>query len=60
MGRVVSVSRAELEGRRTEILKRLDLPLEELRDHARAGTLSGDEWGAWQELGDIAFLLGDD
>lgn len=60
MSRVVSVSRAELEERRDEILQRLDLTLDELRSRADAGALIGEEWEDWQALCDIEFLLGED
>lgn len=60
MSRVVSVSRADLEARREELLSRLDVTVEELRRRADAGSLLGDEWEVWQRLCDIEFLLGDD
>lgn len=60
MSRVVSVSRAELEERRDEILRRLGLTLDKLRERADAGALIGEEWEAWQKLCDIEFLLGED
>ncbi|MDR0359695.1 MAG: hypothetical protein LBJ87_09580 [bacterium] len=59
MGRVVEVSREELEARRARILDRVGVPLEELTRRAEASALIGDEWEAWQELQDIAFLLED-
>ncbi len=59
MTRVVEVSREDLEDRRSTILQRLDASLEDLRDRADRGALVGEEWQAWQELRDIAFLLDD-
>jgi hypothetical protein len=58
-GRVVEVSREELELRRKEVLDRLGISLQELAGKARAGSLVGDEWEAWQDLQDVGFLLGD-
>lgn len=57
--RAIEVSRAELEERRGEILRRVGMSLDDLRDRAEAGALVGEEWEAWQQLRDIAFLLGD-
>lgn len=58
-GRVVEVSREELELRRKEVLGRLGISLTELTERASAGSLVGYEWEAWQDLRDIGFLLGD-
>lgn len=60
MSRVIPVSGAELEGRRAEILRKFGVSLDELTARAESGALLGDEWEAWQELCDIAFLLGDE
>lgn len=60
MSHVIQVSREELEGRREEILRKLGITMDELRQRAETSSLVGEEWGAWQELGDIAFLLEDD
>jgi hypothetical protein len=57
--RVKESTRAELEARREEILARLDVSLEELTRRVESSSLVGDEWEAWEELEDIAFLLGD-
>jgi hypothetical protein len=59
MGKVVEVSRTELEARRDAILFRLGVSLDDLRGRAARSALVGDEWAAWEELCDIAFLLGD-
>jgi hypothetical protein len=60
MSRVIPVGREELETRRDEILARVDMSLDAIRNRAAAGTLLGDEWEAWDDLCDIEFLLGDD
>jgi len=57
--RVRELSPAELEARRGEILRRLGVTLDELTRRAESSSLVGDEWEAWEELEDIAFLLGD-
>ena len=57
--RVEKLSRAELEARRAEILRKVGASLEELAARAEASSLVGAEWDAWEELEDIAFLLGD-
>lgn len=59
MSRVIEVSQEALEARREAILSRAGVSLEELRRRAAAGALVGEEWEVWQELCDIAFLLGD-
>ena len=56
--RVRELTPAELETRRDEILGRLDVTLEELTRRAETASLVGGEWEAWEELEDIAFLLG--
>ena len=58
-GRVVAVSREELERRRAEILDGIGISLTEIRTKAKSGSLVGDEWEAWQDLQDVGFLLGD-
>lgn len=59
MTRVLSVSRDELEARRTRILRNLHVTCSELAERARSSSLVAGEWEAWEELKDIAFLLGD-
>lgn len=59
MMRVVAPSRDELEEKRRAILARLGLTYEAFRDRAEAGSLVGEEWEAWEELQDVAFLLGE-
>ncbi len=60
MANVVEVTAEELKSRREEILNRLGISLDELRTRAREATLVGEEWKAWEDLRDIAFLLGED
>ncbi|MFC7404296.1 hypothetical protein [Georgenia alba] len=57
--RTVPVSRDELVARRTKILDGLGTSLEEFSRRARAGSLSGDEWYAAEDLEEIGFLLAD-
>ena len=59
MARVVEMTSETLEGRRQEVLSSIDVDEQELRRRAEAGTLSEQEWDAWEELRNIAFLLGD-
>lgn len=56
---VVTLTRRELEARREAILRRLGTTLSDLEGRAAAGSLVGDEWDAWDDLRDIAYLLGD-
>jgi hypothetical protein len=55
----IRVTREGLEARRLAILKRLDISIDELRERARYGSLSGDEWEAISGLREIGFLLDD-
>ena len=57
--RVVTQTREALVERRAEILRNLDLTLEEFRELAATRTLTGEEWEAREELDQIAFLLGE-
>jgi hypothetical protein len=50
----------ELVARRERILRDHGLSFEEFADRARSYTLIGEQWVAWNELQDIAYLLGDD
>lgn len=56
---VRTVSREELQARRQVILDKLGLTLEQVRLGMPAGTMSSDEWDAFEELDQIAFLLGE-
>ena len=57
--RTIEVTRDELLERRRRVLDSLGVTLQDLRDRARAGSLSGDEWDAVAELEEISFLLDD-
>lgn len=59
MTRIATPSDAELRERRTEILRRLGVTLDELRARAESYALVGDEHDAWEQLESIAFLLGE-
>ena len=54
------VSREDLLARRQAILDRLGCSYPDLTGRAKARSLMGDEWSAWDELNEIDFLLGDD
>ena len=54
---VVELSRDELLARREEILKRVGADLEEFTARAHSFSLVGEEWDAWDQLQNIAFLL---
>lgn len=55
----IRVTRDELLARRSSILSRLGLSIDELRNRSKYGTLSGEEWEAVSELEEIGFLLDD-
>lgn len=57
MTHVVEVTRATLLARRAAILARVGTGLEEFTERARSFSLVGDEWDAWDQLQNIAFLL---
>ena len=57
--RTIEVTRDQLVARRTATLRALGITLAELRERARTGTLSGDEWDAIEDLEEVGFLLGD-
>ena len=57
--KTIEMTREALVSRRGELLNALGVTLEELRERARAGALSGDEWDAVSELEEIRFLLDD-
>jgi hypothetical protein len=59
MTRIASLSDEELRDRRTAILSRLGVTLEDLRDRAKSYALVGEEHEAWEQLESIAFLLGE-
>lgn len=60
MPHVVELTRDELLERRRRILDRYNLSLDEISERAKSFSLVGDEWDAWEDLNNIAFLLGDD
>lgn len=60
MTRLREVSREDLLERRRTLLERLGTTHEELARRAEHGSLIGEEWAVWDELREIAFLLGDD
>lgn len=60
MAHVVAVTRAELLERRNDILRQLGTDLPTFAARAKAFSLVGKEWDTWDELENIAFLLGDD
>lgn len=53
------VDRGELEARRATILRRAGIDRAELEARAAAGTLSDEEWEAWDALSGVEFLLDD-
>ncbi|WP_166844849.1 hypothetical protein [Isoptericola sp. BMS4] len=57
--RTIEVTRAELEGRRADILVSLGTGLDDFRERVARGSLAGFEWDAVEELEEIAFLLGE-
>ena len=58
--RLREVSRDDLLAMRQEILDGLGCTYPELAERAKAYSLVGDEWSAWDDLREIDFLLGDD
>jgi len=59
MTRIATLSDDELRARRAEILEKLGVTFEDLRDRAQHYALVGDEHEAWEQLESIAFLLGE-
>jgi hypothetical protein len=59
MTKIATLSDDELRARRTEILDRLGVSLDDLRARARRYALVGHEHEAWEQLESIAFLLGE-
>lgn len=58
--RVVEPSREELEKRRRRLLDDVGMSRDELGKAAAAGTLTSDQFWAWEDITSIEFLLGDD
>lgn len=57
--RTIEVTMDELLARRERVLDTLGTTLDRLRERARSGALSGEEWDAVAELEEISFLLND-
>lgn len=60
MVKMLELSREDLERRRAEILDRIGLTLDEITARAGEGSLVAEEWEAWMDLQDIAYLIGDE
>jgi hypothetical protein len=59
MTKIAALSDDELRARRSAILEKLGMTIEELRDRAKGYALAGEEHDAWEQLESIAFLLGE-
>lgn len=59
LGRTVTVTVEELEARRAELEREINMSETELREFGRTHTLTGPEIGALSEFDRIAFLLGE-
>lgn len=59
MTKIATLTDEELRARREQIIARLGISLEELRDRAAHYALVGDEHDVWEQLESIAFLLGE-
>lgn len=59
MTKIATLTDDELRARREQIIARLGISVEELRDRAAHYALVGDEHDAWEQLESIAFLLGE-
>lgn len=59
MTKVLEVSREDLSSRRAQLLEELGLTLKELMAKASTYSLSPNEISAWEEIGEINFLLGE-
>ncbi|WP_328607761.1 hypothetical protein OG943_01065 [Amycolatopsis sp. NBC_00345] len=60
MTRTEEVSTGQLLQRRDDLLSKVGMDLQTFADRAQSFRLVGDEWNVWDELRNIAFLLGDD
>ena len=56
---VVEVRGEDLRARRAELLEHLGMTLSELESKATAYALTTEQREAWEELGNISFLLGE-
>jgi hypothetical protein len=59
MTKIATLSDIELRERRETILRKLGLPMEDIRARAKGYALVGEEHDAWEQLESIAFLLGE-
>lgn len=59
MTKVATLTDEQLRARREQILGKLGLSRDELRNRAMHYALVGDEYDAWEQLESIAFLLGE-
>jgi hypothetical protein len=59
MAPVVTVTREELEARRSTLLAELGISLDDFERLAATRTLTGREFDVKEELDEIAFLLGE-
>lgn len=59
MTKIASLSDDQLRTRRSDILARLGVSMDDLRARAENYALVGDEHEAWEQLESIAFLLGE-
>lgn len=59
MTHTITSTRADLECRRRDALRRVGMSADDLAERARTHVLSGEEWDVRQEVADIDFLLGD-
>ena len=57
MTTVKTPTRAELEARKADILRGLELTADELATKVAASSLAGDEWAASAEIDEIDYLL---
>jgi hypothetical protein len=53
-----TMTRDELESRRAAILRALGMSMDELAERRHSGSMSADEWEAWEELDGIDYLIG--
>lgn len=60
MAPTIMMTRAGLETRRSEILNRLGVSLEDFAETVQTNTLSGEEWEARDQLEEISFLLNEE
>ncbi|MCV7199969.1 hypothetical protein [Mycobacterium angelicum] len=59
MTKIETLSDTQLRERRVDILRKLGVSLDDLRERAKSYALVGEEHEAWEQLASIAFLLGE-